>query len=621
MRTAALLLFMLFIASPAFAQVGFQPTNVWFPNMDVGGDPNGLHYVTLVEASNNTSSFLTGVLTVYSATGAAMSVSFDGQAPATSLNFELDSGVVRQIQISSTKEITNGWIQITYTPNRAETTVIVQYLVDSSILSEVGINPFFNNMTNTTLGPATVFPVETNLSSNLNTGIAIANPNTAQVVMVQLVSGGMTVGTTTISLSQYGYTAKLLTDLFPNVSGISQMTAQVRLSSCTTTACTAAGPGLIATALRLNIATGLFTAVPVVPTPLGGAVVRLIPHIAFGGSPAGVNFQTVLYLTTTSSGLTGQANLFDNNGNPIAATANGGATPVSGFRFSVEAGSVFKITLSGGSALQQGWLQLTQSDRTAPLIVNALFQTYNGPTVISEANVLESPVSPKGLIYVHLTPGITNIGVALANPQSTPNTVTLTLYNQAGFTNSSLQYIVTLPPFGHLAQYVTDMFPQLAGTSFDGTLSMQSGLGASSVALRQNGTSLVGFAALPVSNDVMFIPSITNVQITGTTRTNGGTVSFTISVADYSPNLATTPPPIVQAAEWVFYTNLKQQDGAYGFQLDGSALVNAQTGTLTGAFQGMNPNNIPSGTPAIFYIDIIDSLGNDSNVISFQFKF
>jgi hypothetical protein len=165
------------------------------------------------------------------------------------------------------------------------------------------------------------------------------------------------------------------------------------------------------------------------------------------------------------------------------------------------------------------------------------------------------------------------------------------------------------------------MFPQLAGTGFDGTLSMQSGLGASSVALRQNGSSLVGFAALPVSNDVMFIPSITNVQITGTNRNNGGTVSFTISVADYSPNLATATPPIVQAAEWVFYTNLKLQDGAYGFQLDGSALVNAQTGTLTGTFQGMNPNNIPSGTPAIFYIDIIDSLGNDSNVISFQFKF
>lgn len=622
MRKAAFLLFALLSAAPAFAQAGFKSTNVWFPNMDVGGDPNGPHYDTLVEASNNTSSFLTGVLTVYSATGTAVPVSFDGQAPAASLNFELDSGVVREIQISSTGEITQGWIQITYTPNLAETTVIVQYLGGSSILSEVGINPFFNNMTNFLSGPATVFPVETNLSSNLNTGIAIANPNTAQAVKVQLLSQGAIVGTTTISLPQYGYTAKLLTDLFPSASGIAQMTAEVGLTSCTTTACTADGPGVIATALHLNIATGLFTAVPVVPTPPFGEMVRVIPHVAFGGSPAGINFQTILYLTNPAGGgVSGTVSLFDNNGNPIAATANGGATPVSSFAFSVLPGSVFKITLSGGSALQQGWLQLTQSVRTAPLILNALFQTYNGAAVISEANVLESPGSPDGLIYVHLTPGITNIGVALANPESTPNTVTLTLYNQAGFTDPSLEYTVTLPPFGHLAQYVTDMFPQLAGTSFDGTLSMQSGMSFSAVALRQNGTSLVGFAALPVSQSVMFIPSIINLQVTSTTRLSGATVNFSISVAEYGSNLVTVGSSVVQAVEWVFYPKLNQQDGALGFELDGSPMINAQTGTLTGVFQSVNSNTIPSGTSAVFYIEIIDSLGNYSNLINIPFTF
>jgi hypothetical protein len=623
MRKAALFLFLLFCAAPSFAQVGFRSSNVWYPNMDVGGDPGGLHYVTLVEASNNTSSFLTGVLTVYSAGGTAMEVSFDGQAPAASLNFELDSGVVRQIQVSSAGDITQGWIQITYTPNLAETTVIVQYLAGSSILSEVGISPFFNTMTNTFSGPATAFPVETDLSSNLNTGIAIANPNTAaQVVMVQLFSGGTIAGTTTISLPQYGYTAKLLTDLFPNISGISQMTAGVGLKSCTTTACTTDGPGLIATALRLNMATGLFTAVPVVPTPSVVAAVRLIPHIAFGGSPAGIHFQTILYLTNpTSSGVSGTVNLLDNDGNPLAATANGGATPLSKFSFSVLPGSVFKITLSGGAALQQGWLQLSQSLRTIPLIVNALFQTFNGPTVVSEADVLESPDLPDGLVYVHLTPGITDIGVALANPQSSPNTVTLTLYNQAGFTDTSFQSVVTLPPSGHLARYVTDMFPQLAGTNFDGTLSMQSGSSFSSAALRQNGASVVGFAVQPVSQGVMFIPSITNVQITGTTRFNGGTVSFGINVADYGSNLVAAASPVVQTVAWVFYPNLNQQDGAYQFGLDGSPMINAQTGTLSGTFQSVNSNTIPSGTPAVFYIEIIDSLANYSNVVSIPFKF
>jgi hypothetical protein len=288
----------------------------------------------------------------------------------------------------------------------------------------------------------------------------------------------------------------------------------------------------------------------------------------------------------------------------------------------VQPGSVFKIALSGGSALQAGWaaLSTTLPSPQTPLIINALFQTYNGSTVISEASVLESPSSTEGLVYVNLNPGITNVGVALANPQSTPNTITLTLYNESGFTNPTFQYSVTLPPFGHLAQYITEMFPQLAGASFNGTLSMQSGLAFSSVALRQNGTSVVGFAAIPVSQDIMFIPSITNLQINSTTRTNGGTVNFTISVADFSPNLVTTTSTGVQAVVEVFYPNLNAVDGEYQLLLDGSALINAQSGTLSGTFQGRNPN-IPSGTSAVFYIEISDSLGNYSNIISLPFKF
>ena len=100
MKKAALLLFVLLCAAPAFAQQSFQSTNVWFPHLDVGGDPNGLHYVTLVQAANDSSAFLQGTLTVFSDAGTPLSVSFDGGSPATSLQFSLDSGVTRQIQVS-----------------------------------------------------------------------------------------------------------------------------------------------------------------------------------------------------------------------------------------------------------------------------------------------------------------------------------------------------------------------------------------------------------------------------------------------------------------------------------------------------------------------------------------
>jgi hypothetical protein len=59
---AAFLLFALFCAASAFAQVGFKSTNVWFPNMDVGGDPNGLHYVVfymdIIDSLSNSSNVI-----------------------------------------------------------------------------------------------------------------------------------------------------------------------------------------------------------------------------------------------------------------------------------------------------------------------------------------------------------------------------------------------------------------------------------------------------------------------------------------------------------------------------------------------------------------------------------
>lgn len=621
MKKTALLLFVLLCAAPAFAQVGYLAQNAWFPNVDVGGDPNGLHYVTLAQVSNNTSSFITGVITVYSASGAILPVSYDGAAPASTDNFELDAGLTKQIQVSLSGGITQAWMQITYSPNLAETTVIVQYLAGSSVLTEVGINPFFDQggTTPTFQGQmsSTIFPVETN--ANVNTGIAIANPNGASVVQAQLVNGSAVLGATTISLAQNGYTAKLVTDLFPSVAGIGQITGQLVLTSCTTTACTAAGPGFIATALRLNMANNSFTAVPVESTPSAGS--QVVPHVAFGGDPNGTNLQTVLYLTNPSlTGVTGLANIYDNNGNPIAASANGGAAAAS-FTFTVLGGGVMKITLSGGSTLQQGWVTLTMSSQ-ATLIVNALFQTYNGPTVISEASVLASAAQTEGLIFVDMAPNLTDIGLALANPQATSNTITLTLFNSSGFVVTTQS--ITLAPFGHLAQYLDQIFSQLQGASFMGTLSMQSSLAFSTVALRQNLTSQAGFAALPVSPDIMFLPSITNVSIISTNRASGGQVNFSISVTDFSVpnNLVTPTSTAVPISVAVDYPNLGANgfDGYYQVYADGTALLNTATGTLTATFTGAN-SSIASGTPGVLYVAVQDSLGNYSNTITLPFKY
>jgi hypothetical protein len=609
-------------SAPAFAQVSFGSEVISFPHVDVGGDPAGLNYVTLVQLVNNNSADIVGHLTLFSDSGAALSASFDGQAAAAALDFTIASGATKQIQISLSGAITSGWMQIGFTPAEAQTTVIIQYRSGTAVLSEVGVNETDGLASNSCVWVCgTDFSGESDTANGLNTGIAIVNPNsTANGALVRLwdPNTGNQLGSTTLALAANAHVAKLLTELFPSVAGINLIRAQVSIDSCSTSTCAAAGTGgFIATALRLN--GSLFTTLPVVPRGTTTSVVRVLPHVAFGGDPNGVNFKTALYLTTSvTAGVTGVADIFDDNGNPIAASANGGA-PSSHFAFTVLGSRVMKIVLSGDVTLQAGWLRLTLPGN-ASLVVNAVFQTYTGATLASEASVLESPADTEALISVSVLSGVTNVGVALANPQSTSNTISLTLYNDAGFVAQT--QFVTLPPFGHLAQYVTTIFPQLASaSSFAGSLSIQSGMSFSAIALRQNGSSVVGFAALPVSDSVMFLPSLTNIQITSTNRTTGQ-VNFTINVADFSADVVTPTSTAVAAAVGVNYTSGANQgfDGYYSLLLDGSSMINAVLGTLSGTFQGQL-TNIPSGTAATLYVAVEDSLGNFSNLINVPFKF
>src|SRR5215831_11882422 len=107
MKKLLLLPLFLFFSAPVFAQVTFSPVTISFPHIDVGGDPAGLNYVTLIQAVNNNSADVNGHLTLFSDSGAPLSASFDGQPAASSLDFTLASGGTRQIQVSLNGAITS----------------------------------------------------------------------------------------------------------------------------------------------------------------------------------------------------------------------------------------------------------------------------------------------------------------------------------------------------------------------------------------------------------------------------------------------------------------------------------------------------------------------------------
>jgi hypothetical protein len=601
-----IILLLVLISDVSFGQqVASLSVTLNFPQIAIGGDANGVNYVTLLQIVNNNSAATTGHLTLHADDGSGLAALFDGQGPLSTMDIAVPAGQARQITITTNGPIAAGWMEITYSPSDALTTMILQLRSGTTLLSEVGVQP-------TDVISSADLAAETDTS--LNTGLAVANAeSTAQTVLVSLwdPNSGSPLTNTKLSLVPHGHIARLLTELFPSVAGIQQMRPKISIDACTDANCTAPGGDFIATAIRLN--GDQFTTIPVIGDIEGGDQVRILPQVAFGGPDGGIHMKTVLYFTTNvTSGVFGTADIFDNDGNPLAASANGSA-PSTSTTFTVPGNRVSRIVLDGDQILRSGWLRLTLSG-PVHLIASAVFQTFNGPTLISEAGVLESTPALSSLIYVRSEAGKSNVGLAVANSQ-TASTLTVQLFDSAG-TLSDTQTI-TLPPNGHVAKFVTELFPQLSPVAnFDGAVAIRSNIQFAAVALRSSPTTL---ATIPVAESGMYRPSLTTLRITRTQR-NPAQVDFQIDLTDLDSDTATSSSTTVQGIAGLDFGDGNGPDAAT-LNLVGTSLVNAKSGTLSGSFRPPGINTVPGGTPAIFLIIIFDSAGNASNVLYTTVRF
>src|SRR5215471_20642366 len=230
----------------ALAQTTFVSVPVAFPHVVAGGDPAGTNYVTILQIINNNSVSTTGHISLFGDSGSPLGFLFDGQGPLSTLDVKLDPGQNREIHLTLTGPVTSGWMQISYTPSGALTTVILQFRSHSTLLSEIGIKPLPEPMAATDLAAET--------SPTLNTGIAIANPDTVKAYVLASLwdpNTGSVLTQNILSLPAHGHLAQFLTDLFPGASNIGQLRAKVSLDGCADPACSSAGGnGFFATAVR-----------------------------------------------------------------------------------------------------------------------------------------------------------------------------------------------------------------------------------------------------------------------------------------------------------------------------------------------------------------------------------
>src|SRR5262245_28789341 len=215
-------LLLLLISDVCFGQqVVSQPVTIDFPQIAIGGDAAGVNYVTLLQVVNNNSAATTGRLTLYADDGTGLTALFDGQGPQSSIDINLPAGQARQIRITTNGPLASGWMEIAYAPSDALTTVILQLRSGTTLLSEIGVQP---------ADPIPSADLAAETDTSLNTGVAVANPQaTAQTVLVQLwdPNSGSPSANTKLTVAAHGHMARLLTELFPAVNGISQLRPKI----------------------------------------------------------------------------------------------------------------------------------------------------------------------------------------------------------------------------------------------------------------------------------------------------------------------------------------------------------------------------------------------------------
>jgi hypothetical protein len=198
---------------------------------------------------------------------------------------------------------------------------------------------------------------------------------------------------------------------------------------------------------------------------------------------------------TTSSGTTTGSG----SGSNTSSTSTNPTTvpqPISG----VEQGSI-----------QSGYVVITPDTNTTLPVPTVTLGTVSGGNVQTQAGITPIPLITDGSLYVDVVPGIgRNVGVAIVNPGTSANVITLTLRDPNGNTAGS-PVTVTLSPNQQVAEFLNQLFPSnVIGAGFSGSLRLQGASGFAVLGLRfsaaEFSTSPVAVTTAASGSSIMALP-------------------------------------------------------------------------------------------------------------------
>ncbi len=230
--------------------------------------------------------------------------------------------------------------------------------------------------------------------------------------------------------------------------------------------------------------------------PLGGVfqVIEFL-YAQIGNGRAGpTQLQTAMNLVNLASGQAGvELDLFDSSGAPLELTIEGLGTG-SSFQFQIGSGESRVLQTDGLGDLKAGYARVTTFEGVGG---SAVFSQTHLPTGLleTESGVPASVEGQEFSLFVDTT-GDLDTGIALVNPGQSPAggdaDLELRLFDMQGQEIASRD--LDLPPGGHTARFVTELFSEVQGIDeMLGLMSISSPVPIVAVTLLQNDDPAISF--------------------------------------------------------------------------------------------------------------------------------
>ncbi|MDD5544742.1 MAG: IPT/TIG domain-containing protein [Acidobacteriia bacterium] len=357
---------------------------------------------------------------------------------------------------------------------------------------------------------------QTNCALPNNTGLAIINQSGATAHLTFILRKADGTGVASLpnnqSLGNGQHFQGFMTDIFGspanNFTGTIEVDSDQPVSALTLEQTTNQAP-------RNEV---LFTSFPVadlVQAPAAGNLV--FSQLADGGG-----FQSrIVLMNTTNKAISGKILL--NKDDPSSPNFNFiGIGPVSQVPYNIPSMGEFSILSAGVGPLTVGYaVVVPDNGSSSPVGTGVFILTSNGFTVTS-FGVPSSPALNYGVILSDTNPSSAglaqNTGVAIANLSPTQSAeVDFTLLHLDGSGADATVQKITVPPGGHIAEFVDQIFTDGMAGNFTGTMAISTasspGIAALTLIQTTNQRGDVLFTTLPVatpssSTDPVFFPQL-----------------------------------------------------------------------------------------------------------------